>query len=148
MRLTNPSNVGLPGLAEIRKGENPHSSWEGGGQWKRLKDNQWVSLFSEKTRLQNLFFLLWPACSFLASCPVTICHWQPTVTQHRVVAAAAVLLFSSNGRFEKADMLYLIILMLQMSTWGINRNPPDGTLGDCFQSRKNGENEKALHRKL
>lgn len=65
-----------------------------------------------------------------------------------MVAAAAVLLFNSNGRFEKADMLYLIILMLQMSTWGINRNPPVGTLGDCFQSRKNGENEKTLHRKL
>lgn len=34
-------------------------------------------------------------------------------------------------------MLYLIILMLQVSPWGINRNLPDGTWRDCFQSGKN-----------
>lgn len=130
-------------LTEIRKEKRkPYSFWERGGQRKSLKDHEWICLFSENIRLQNLF-LLWPECSLLASCPVSIYHWQFTITQHRVVAAAAVPLFSSNGEGRYA----LFILMLQMSPWGINRNSPDGTWrGDCFQSGKN--EKKKLHRKL
>lgn len=44
-----------------------------------------------------------------------------------------MLLYHYLAKMVKADMLYLFILMLQMSHRGIDRNPFDGTSGDCFQ---------------
>lgn len=73
MRLTNPGSAGLPGLAEIRKEKKNPTALE--REEANGKDSKMMNecLFSENTGLQNLF-LLWPACSFLASCPLSIGH--------------------------------------------------------------------------